>query len=224
MGGELAPETTGQWIVAKFEHDSARPVEGYAAPQLHTHAVFFNMTQAGVGQVRSLQPQELYRTQQYATAVYQSQLGYRLRELGYEIEAGKNGAPEIKGYTPEYLEVSSPRSRQIKEHLSEQGISGAGAAQIAAHRTRDAKMPHSEEEMRERHRQISEAFGNQAERVVQAAKERGHDIERESHQRPAQSAVTFARDRNLERDAVVDERALLRDALKRSWRKRDSRM
>jgi hypothetical protein len=34
--------------------------------------------------------------------------------------------------------------------------------------------------------------------------------------RPVQSAVTFARDRNLEREAVVDERALLRDALKRS--------
>ncbi len=28
--------------------------------------------------------------------------------------------------------------------------------------------------------------------------------------------MTFARDRNLERDAVVDERALMRDALKRS--------
>ena len=34
--------------------------------------------------------------------------------------------------------------------------------------------------------------------------------------RHAQSAVTFARDRNLEREAVVDERALMRDALKRS--------
>ena len=28
-----------QWAVAKFEHDSSRPVDGYAAPQLHTHAV-----------------------------------------------------------------------------------------------------------------------------------------------------------------------------------------
>src|SRR5579883_3383627 len=34
--------------------------------------------------------------------------------------------------------------------------------------------------------------------------------------RHAQSAVTFARDRNLEREAVVDQRALMRDALKRS--------
>ena len=38
-------ETTGAWAVAKFEHDSSRPVDGYAAPQLHTHAVVFNMTE-----------------------------------------------------------------------------------------------------------------------------------------------------------------------------------
>jgi len=29
----------------KFEHDTARPVDGYAAPQLHTHAVIFNVTE-----------------------------------------------------------------------------------------------------------------------------------------------------------------------------------
>jgi hypothetical protein len=32
----------------------------------------------------------------------------------------------------------------------------------------------------------------------------------------AHAAVTFAKERNLEREAVVDERALLRDALQRS--------
>ncbi len=41
IGGNLPAETTGKWIAAKFEHDSARPVDGYAAPQLHTHVVFF---------------------------------------------------------------------------------------------------------------------------------------------------------------------------------------
>src|SRR6266581_8352321 len=34
IGGNLPAETTGKWIAAKFEHDSARPVNGYAAPQL----------------------------------------------------------------------------------------------------------------------------------------------------------------------------------------------
>ena len=49
------------------------------------------------GKPHAVQPQELYRSQQYGTAVYQSDLAMRLKALGYEIEQGKNGAPEIKG-------------------------------------------------------------------------------------------------------------------------------
>src|SRR5262249_26988182 len=33
--GNHPAEATGMWVAARFEHDSARPVEGYAAPQLH---------------------------------------------------------------------------------------------------------------------------------------------------------------------------------------------
>lgn len=217
IGGNAPAETSGKWAVAKFEHDSARPVDGYAAPQLHTHAVFFNVTETADGKAHAVQPQELYRTQQYGTAVYQSELAVRLKGLGYEIEPGKNGAPEIRGYTAEYLEASSPRSQQIKEHLAEQGVDGAGAAQIAAHRTRDAKLALTPDEMLARHREMAEAYGDQPARVVEAAKERMHAVSHEDgRMRHAQSAVTFARDRNLEREAVVEERALLRDALKRS--------
>ena len=39
IGGNAPAQTTGASAVAKFEHDSSRPVDGYAAPQLHTHAV-----------------------------------------------------------------------------------------------------------------------------------------------------------------------------------------
>jgi hypothetical protein len=39
IGGSHAPESTAKFIAAKFEHDTARPVDGYVAPQLHTHAV-----------------------------------------------------------------------------------------------------------------------------------------------------------------------------------------
>ena len=53
-------ETTGKWIAASFEHDSARPVNGYAAPHLHTHVVFFNLTEDQNGQARALQDYELF--------------------------------------------------------------------------------------------------------------------------------------------------------------------
>src|SRR5271166_3704790 len=78
-------------ISTKNANPSRRPVEGYAAPQLHTHVVFFNMTECDNGDTRALQPRELYRSQQYATAVYRSELGLRLKELGYEVEQGASG-------------------------------------------------------------------------------------------------------------------------------------
>jgi cell division septum initiation protein DivIVA len=217
IGSNHPAETTGKWIVAKFEHDSARPVSGYAAPQLHTHCVFFNVTETTTGETRALQPQELYRSQRYATAVYQSELASRLRHLGYEFELGKNGAPEIRGYSQGYLEASSPRRQQIEAHLKEQGLKGAGPAEIAAHRTREAKQKLTVEEMLARHRQLAAQFGNQAEHVVAQARQR-----QLSHEFPAndeagkhvREAVTFARDRQTEREAVFNECDMLTDALK----------
>jgi conjugative relaxase-like TrwC/TraI family protein len=219
IGGNSSAETTGQFIAAKFEHDTARPVDGYAAPQLHTHVVIFNVTKRENGQTRALQERGLFASQQFATAVYQSELTYRLRDLGYEIEAGRSGAPEVKGYSQEYLDASSPRSQQIREHLEKTGYQGPEAAQIAAHSTRDRKEIHSPAEVLAAHRQIATEFGNQADKVVAEARQRtqGHTPERdrEDSRRVAQQAVTYARDRSFEREAVTDERDLYRDALRR---------
>src|SRR6516165_7239649 len=137
LGGNQPAETTGKWIAAAFEHDSARPVEAYAAPQLHSHVVLFNVTELSTGETRALQPRELYRSQSFATAVYRSELASGLKALGYSIERGANGQPEIQGYTPAYLEASSPRRQQIQAHLEQHQRHGAGAAQIAAHQTRE---------------------------------------------------------------------------------------
>ena len=218
IGGNHPAETTGKWVAASFEHDSARPVDGYAAPQLHTHVVFFNLTETENGETRALQPHELYRSQQYATAIYRSELALRLKEHGYEIETGKSGQPEIKGYSREYLEASSPRRQQIQEHLAEQGVRGAGAAQIAAHQTRDEKLPAiTHEEMQQRHREMAAQFGQQPEHVVREAQARQVEQQNpEQKQQHIESSLTYAREKNLERHAVTDERELMRDALKRS--------
>jgi conjugative relaxase-like TrwC/TraI family protein len=215
IGNVHAPETTGKFVAATFEHDTARPVDGYAAPQLHTHAVIFNVTEQANGTTRSLQPHELFVSQRYVTAVYRSELAMRLRMLGYELERGKYGQPEIRGYTKEYLEASSPRREQIKDHLREQGIDGAAAAQIAAHHTRDRKDLLSQEEVLRRHRQLAAEHGHQADRVVAQARERGQHRMQQPEMR-AQQAVTWARDHVFERSAVQDRRAILETALARS--------
>jgi conjugative relaxase-like TrwC/TraI family protein len=218
IGGDHPARTTGKFMVATFEHDTARPVEGYAAPQLHTHAVIFNMTELENGQTRALQPRSLFASQQFATAVYQSELTYRLARLGYELERGRSGAPEIKGYSQDYLDASSPRSRQIRVHLESLGLNSKESAEIAAHSTRDRKQILSPREALAAHRKLAAEFGHQAARVVAEARVRVRRVEQVNPALAAlraQEAVTFSRDRHFEREAVVDERVLMRDALRR---------
>src|SRR3984885_7640706 len=217
IGGNHPAETTGKWIAASFEHDSARPVNGYAAPQLHTHVVFFNLTESQNGESRALQPRELYRSQQYATAIYRSELALRLKDQGYEIDRGRSGQPEISGYTREDLDASSPRSQQIQAYLEQQGVRGAGAAQIAAHQTRDDKLPAiTHAEMQQQHRDVAAQFGQQPEQVIRAAHERRVEQEPQEKHQHLESALTYSQEKNLERHAVTDERELMRDALKHS--------
>ena len=62
IGNVHKMETTRRFVAATFEHNTARPVDGYAAPQLHTHAVIFNVTErdSGPGKLtRSVQSHEL---------------------------------------------------------------------------------------------------------------------------------------------------------------------
>ena len=214
--GDHPPEATGQWVAARFEHDSARPVDGYSAPQLHTHVVVFNVTRTADGEMRPIQPRELYKSQSYATAVYRAELAARLTALGYTIDRGASGQPEIRGYTADYLEASSPRRQQIQDQLAKGVHRGAEAAEIAAHQTRQAKGHRSHDDMQRRHHEVARAFGDQPTHVVRAAQVRAPHLDAEVPRISARAAVTFAKDRNLERDAVVEERALLRDALSRA--------
>jgi conjugative relaxase-like TrwC/TraI family protein len=216
IGGNNPAEQTGKFIAAKFEHDTARPVNGYAAPQLHTHAIIFNVTERADGSTRALQPQALFESQNYATAVYQSALTYQLRRLGYEIEPGQSGAPEVKGYSQAYLDASSPRSQQIKEQMERAGFQGPEAAQIAAHATRDRKQTLTPAEVLAAHKEMAADFGNQPERVVAAARERAlSQGQGTGLQGDARGAVAFAKEKVFEREAVADERIIMREALRR---------
>ncbi|MDQ3687565.1 MAG: relaxase domain-containing protein, partial [Acidobacteriota bacterium] len=228
LGGNNPSFTTAKFIAAKFEHDASRPdrATGYAAPQLHTHAVIFNMTQTESGRVRSVQPLELYRSQQLATAIYRTHLAEKLQELGYEIEVdARTGAPEIKGFSREYIAANSPRRKEIlheaqemKERLEGEGYSireGAGLLQAAA-KTDRASKTHDRAEILRRHQEMDAAHGYQARAVTRQAIERGsRERGQDEIAKRAQEAVTFARDNATEREAVSDMRRVFADALRR---------
>ena len=216
MGGLHTAQTTGKMIAATFEHDTARPAGGYPAPQLHTHAVVFNMTEdRETGQARSLQPRELFKVQSLVTAVYQNRLEHDLRRLGYRIERGANSAPEIAGYTAEYRAAESLRSQQINEYMEAKGLSGQESRSIAAHQNREEKLRITPAELRALHQQHAAEFGNQPARVVLEAAERHvRAIPPEKVVEKAHAAVDFARNRLSERNAVFEHFEVVRDALR----------
>ena len=134
-------EATGQWVAAQFEHDSARPVDGYAAPQLHTHVVVFNLTRTETGEIRPLQPRELYKT----PAVRDGGVSRGARDLvsrtsGYADRARRRAASPrsgLHGGLPGGVQPAPPADRSASRAAGT--ASRRGPPQIAAHQTREAK-------------------------------------------------------------------------------------
>ena len=219
-GGVKASITTGKFLVAIFEHYTARPERLnqqnkdslYPAPHLHSHCVMANSTVAD--KARSIQTGELFRAQQLIKTVYQSELKYQLlRVAGYEVHEGKNGAAEIQGYTKEYLAAESLRSARIQGRLEELGLTGRRAEEIIAHQNRNEKLDLTAEEVRALHLARAKEFGDQPAKVVEEARERkkrGLAVKKIA----PQEAVTFAKRSLTERLAVLQPFALVSEALK----------
>lgn len=137
-----------------------------------------------------------------------------MNDLGYKVERGEWGEPQIAGYSKEYLAANSLRREQVKDYIRANDIDGPAAAQIAAHRTRDSKELLSPEEVLRQHRELSAQYGHQADRVV--AEARQHGQHHESHPgKSAQVSGTYAREHLFERSAVESGRSILTAALDR---------
>jgi conjugative relaxase-like TrwC/TraI family protein len=222
-------ERSGNIVASLHHHERARPDErtGYAAPEIHTHAVIMNMTQGSDGKVHAMQEIELFRSQVYLTAIYRTLLAEDVQKLGIELRVDlETGAPEAKGISREYIEAASPRgeevkrkSGEIKERLEAEGHTvkdGAGLRQAAARLNRQGK-DFNLEEMIRRDAELEKQFGFQAHRAREAARERGPIIRtREETLRRAKQAVTYGIETAMEREAVNDARLLMAKALQRN--------
>lgn len=139
-GSTIAREVTGNLVIASFQHGTSRAQD----PQLHTHNVIMNATRDEDGAWRSLEPRAIYQLQKQIGAIYRQELALKVRELGYEIETGKESMFEIKGLSAEVMAAFSTRSAEIEAALAERGTSRDAASavekQIATFDTREAKV------------------------------------------------------------------------------------
>ncbi len=139
-GAEVRRQATDNLVIASFQHGTSRAQD----PQLHTHNVILNATRSEDGSWRSLEPRAIYQLQKQIGAIYRQELALKVRELGYDIEPGKDSLFEIKGVSPEVLTAFSTRSAQIEAALEMRGTSpdkaSAEERQIATLDTRQAKV------------------------------------------------------------------------------------
>jgi conjugative relaxase-like TrwC/TraI family protein len=102
---------------AIFRHETSREQD----PQLHSHCVVINTTQAEDGSWRSLSNEEIIANQKLLGEIYQNDLAYQLRQVGYTIQPQANGQFELMGYSPALLNTFSTRSQQIKDYIEKWG-------------------------------------------------------------------------------------------------------
>jgi conjugative relaxase-like TrwC/TraI family protein len=127
---------TGNITAAVFRHETSREQD----PQLHSHCVVINTTQLADGTWRSLSNEEVISNQKLLGEIYQNELAYQLRQLGYGIEAKANGQFELTGYGQPLLDTFSTRSQQIKDYIQQWGQRQAGGAPVNAKQKKEATL------------------------------------------------------------------------------------
>lgn len=210
-GDGVRRERTGNLLIATFCHQTSRERD----PQLHTHAVILNATQDCKHIWRSLEGRPLFHDLRSISEIYHQELAQNVRQLGYQIEIGKNSNFEIAGVPQTVLTAFSERSAQIEAYLAERGktrqTATATEREIAALSTRTAKVSGDRNELVAEWRKEADALGfDQPARMkmVDEAKAQGSDPRRRlSMQGEAQAfaarAVQFAADKLGERQSVI---------------------
>ncbi|MBI1321631.1 relaxase domain-containing protein [bacterium] len=210
-GGQDTNRTTGNMAWAEFIHTTSRPVDGVPDPQLHAHCFVFNSTwDTEEERWKAGQFRELKRDAPYFQAAFRVRLANRLQELGFGI-VRKRDDFEIAGMPVDVLKRFSRRTELIEETAREKGITDADRKSEIGRETRESKGKHlSMAELRkewlcrlssDERDWISGVFNRETSPVIFEAGER--------------SAVTHAIDHCFVRDAVIPERKLMTEALKR---------
>jgi conjugative relaxase-like TrwC/TraI family protein len=123
---------------AIFQHGEARPTENSLGelesdPQLHSHAVIFNLARRNDESYGAIDGRHLFKWKMAAGAIYRAELATRLNELGYAIERSDDkGLFEIAGIPRATLEAFSRRRQEICAALAEKGLATSEAPNLAA--------------------------------------------------------------------------------------------
>ena len=147
-------------FVAVYRHGSSRELD----PQIHSHAMLQNLGLRADGSWGALNEKELFEWKLSLGAVYRAELSGEMAKLGFGIEADREYF-RLAGIPPELEEEFSKRRSQIEKALSEKGLSGGKASEVAALDTRKGKEVVEAEILREEWKKIAGEHGIDRESV-----------------------------------------------------------
>ncbi len=209
--GQDANRTTGNMTWAEFIHTTSRPVDGIPDPQLHAHVFAFNTTWDEEEQRwKAGQFRELKRDAPYFQAGFRVRLANKLQDQGFGVERKRDDF-EIAGIPVDVLKRFSRRTTVIEKTAEEKGITDPNRKAELGAETREKK---------------TKALGwnalrsewntrlSEPEREALAAVHR-RDVPVAKKKRTEAQSVDHALGHSFVRDAVVAERTLVTEALKR---------
>jgi conjugative relaxase-like TrwC/TraI family protein len=211
MGFQDNDRTTGNMVWAEFIHTTSRPVDGMPDPHLHAHVFAFNTTWDGEeARWKAGQFRELKRDAPYFQAAFRVRLTNKLQDLGFGIERKRDDF-EIAGMRADVLTRFSRRTALIEQLAEERGIVDPDRKAELGAETREKK---GKSLSWERLRKEWNARLTDKERDTLAAVHRRERIAAKpepSHEH----SVNHAIEHSFVREAVVPERKLVTEALKR---------
>ena len=210
-GGRDENRTTGNMVWAEFIHTTSRPVDGVPDPQLHAHVFAFNSTwDEQEDRWKAGQFRELKRDAPYFQAAFRVRLANRLQDLGFGVERKRDDF-EIMGLKPDVLKRFSRRTALIEKMAAEKGITDPNRKAELGAETREKKSKALSMD------QLRDAWGNRM-AVAERHNLEGVSCKATSYPRHANGetqAVDHALEHSFVREAVMPERKLLTEALKR---------
>src|ERR1700730_5553777 len=222
MAGANENRLTGTLVLAVYHHDTSRELD----PQLHTHAVAGNLTYDGTeGRWKALQASDIYAQRAYLTEVYRNSLAQQVRGLGYDIDdqhdaRGRDLGFEIRGVSQDLLRTYSQRSQQrdqaieaFTERMGRRPTDNEGAILVREPRP-DKLIEISPAEVKQR--QLVRLTPEETQTLTelrQQALETARERERLGFE-PAAPALRYAEQHLFERRSVVQDHAVLAEALR----------
>jgi len=96
-------------VASRFNHFTSREGD----PQLHSHVVISNFSVRNDGTVGTIGSRVFYENKMAAGALYQVELAWQMKQMGYEIENGVKGTFRLTNVTQDAERLFSKRDVQI---------------------------------------------------------------------------------------------------------------